>query len=539
VSAAPAEALEAVRLIMSGAVVGQELAAEFGPLPPSMLPVGVQKLYELQLDALAGTRQHLVLPEAYALSAFDRERLQARGVEIVPIPEGLRLGEAVVYALNSIGAGDVAVHILHGDTLIAEPPLFESDVIVGGRRSNEYAWAEIETDAAGRVTALVDTAAGEDGREHQPVAAGYFAFASAVDLLRSLTRMRGDFIAGVNHYVAGHPVKVARGGRWLDFGHLQTFFQSRLAVTTARAFNTVRIDGLTARKSSRDEAKIWAEAHWLQEAPPAVQVYCGRLLGFGSEEGRTFYETEYEYLPVLSELFVHGAVGRQPWLRILASCEDFLRTCAGFVGGGSGDAALRALAADKTVARLEVFARETGFDIDAELSFEGRACPSLRAIAERLVPAYDLESGAPETVFHGDFCFSNILYDSRVRRIKAIDPRGLVGERSTIYGDLRYDLAKLAHSVDGRYDQIVAGRCRVDQDGRDYAIAFEPIACQPWLRAALGDLRVRGVGGLSAPVRAVTVSLFLSMIPLHADRPERQKAFVANALRLFLELDGP
>lgn len=527
----------AVRLIMSGAVVGQELAAEFGPLPPAMLPVGVQKLYELQLAALAGTAQHLVLPEAYRLSDFDAARLSAAGVEIVPIPEGLRLGEAVVYALNSIGAGDVAVHILHGDTLIGEPPLDEADVIVGGRRSNEYAWAEIETDGAGRVTALVDTAAGEEGREHQPVAAGYFAFSSAVDLLRSLTRMRGDFIAGVNHYLAGHEVRVARGGRWLDFGHLQTFFQSRLAVTTARAFNTVRIDGLSAKKSSDDQAKIWAEAHWLQEGPPAVQVYCGRFLGFGDVDGRAFYETEYEYLPVLSELFVHGAVGRAPWLRILASCEDFLRTCSGVSGGGSGDAALKTLAADKTLARLERFARETGFPIDAPLRFEGRACPSLTGIAERLVPAFDLGSGARDSVMHGDFCFSNILYDSRVRRIKAIDPRGLVGDKPTIYGDLRYDLAKLAHSVVGRYDQIIAGRCRAEADGADYSIAFEPIACQPWLQAGLADMRVAGVAGLAPSVQAVTVSLFLSMIPLHADKPERQKAFVANALRLFLELE--
>ncbi|WP_374569711.1 hypothetical protein [Phenylobacterium sp.] len=529
--------MEPVRLIMSGAVVGQELAAEFGPLPPSLLPVGTQRLYELQLAALGGTRQHLVLPETFELSAFDRERLVELNVEIAPIPEGLRLGEAVVYALNSIGAGDTPVHILHGDTLIAEPPLSEADVIVGGRRSNEYAWAEIDTDGEGRITALVDTRAGEEGREHQPVAAGYFAFGSAVDLLRSMTRMRGDFVAGVNHYLAGHSVKLARGGRWLDFGHLQTFFQSRLAVTTARAFNTVRIDGLTARKSSQDEAKIWAEAHWLQEAPPAVQVYCGRLLGFGAEDGKSFYETEYEYLPVLSELFVYGALGRQPWLRILASCEDFLRTCAGITGSGSGDAALKALAADKTLARLERFARETGFPIDAPLSFEGRACPSLVSIAERLVAAYDLQSGAPESVFHGDLCFSNILYDSRVRRIKAIDPRGLVGERPTIYGDLRYDLAKLAHSVVGRYDQIIAGRCRAERHGEDFSLAFEPIACQPWLEAALGDLSVRGVGGLSPAVRAVTVSLFLSMIPLHADKPERQKAFVANALKLFLQME--
>jgi hypothetical protein len=31
--------------------------------------------------------------------------------------------------------------------------------------------------------------------------------------------------------------------------------------------------------------------------------------------------------------------------------------------------------------------------------------------------------------------------------------------------------------------------------------------------------------------------LFLSMLPLHADRPDRQGAFIANALRLFGDLD--
>ena len=113
-----------------------------------------------------------------------------------------------------------------------------------------------------------------------------------------------------------------------------------------------------------------------------------------------------------------------------------------------------------------------------------------------------------------------------------------MGDKPTIYGDLRYDLAKLGHSVVGRYDQIVAGRCRPRVDGDDYAIAFEPIAAQPWLEAALGDLEVDGVGGLSSEVRAVTAGLFLSMLPLHADRPDRQAAFIANALRLYRELEA-
>jgi hypothetical protein len=528
-----------VRLIMSGALVGQELAAEFGPLPPSFLPVGTQRLYELQMKALAGAGPvHLVLPEAFAVPEADAARLAELGVEILPAPDGLKLGEAVVYALNAIGAGDAPVHLLHGDTLIAAPPLDVHDVIVAGPRSTEYAWAEMEVAPDGRIASLVNTPAGEDGHEGWPIAAGYFAFASGLDLLRALTRQRGDFIAGVNHYLDSRPVAAIEALAWLDFGHLTTFFQSRLAVTTARAFNTVRIDGLTARKSSDDAAKMRAEAHWLQAAPPGVQIYCARLLGFGLEQGRTFYETEYEFLPVLSELFVYGAVGRKPWLRILASCEDFLRALAATRGDSSGDLALRTLAADKTLDRLEAFARTSDIRISEPLSYRGRPCPSLLQIVERLVPAMALDSGRVACAMHGDFCFSNILYDSRNRRIKAIDPRGTVDRTPSLYGDLRYDLAKLGHSIVGRYDQIIAGRCRATRNGADYDLAFDPAACQPWLAEALSDLVVDGVGGLSEPVRAVTVSLFLSMLPLHADRPERQQAFVANALRLWCELDA-
>ena len=527
-----------VRLIMSGALVGQELAAEFGPLPPAFLPVGTQRLYELQMKALAGAGPvHLVLPESFAAPEHDLRRLADLGVEIIAAPDGLKLGEAVVYALNAIGVGDAPVHLLHGDTLIAEPPLSTHDVIVAGPRSNEYAWAEIDAQRDGRIHALVNTAAGEEGHEGWPIAAGYFAFGSGLDLLRALTRQRGDFVAGINHYLAERRVEVVATRDWLDFGHVTTFFQSRLAVTTARAFNTVRIDGLTARKSSDDTAKMRAEAHWLQAAPPAVQIYCARLLGFGLEQGRAYYDTEYEFLPVLSELFVYGAIGSKAWLRILASCEDLLRALAATRADIAGDAALRALAADKALERLEAFARAGG-EVRQPLSYDGRPCPSLTDIAERLPAAMDLASGRIGCAMHGDLCFSNLLYDSRNRRIKAIDPRGSVDGAPSLYGDLRYDLAKLGHSIVGRYDQIVAGRYALANDGADYALEFDPVACQPWLAGAMGDLVVDGVGGLSTSVRAVTVSLFLSMLPLHADRPDRQQAFVANALRLWRELDA-
>ena len=527
-----------LRLIMSGAVVGQELAAEFGPLPPSFLPVGTRRLYELQLEALAGAGGlHMVLPETFQVPAHDARRLAEQGVEILSIPDGLRLGEAVVHALDALGAGEGPVHILHGDTVVAAPPIDRADVIVGGRRVNEYAWAEMRVEGD-RVVSLDASAAGEEGHAGWRIAAGYFSFASSSDLSRAMRRLGGDFIDGVNHYLSEHRVQMVETTQWLDFGHLQTFFQSRLAVTTARAFNMVRIDGLTARKTSEDRAKIRAEAHWLNAIPAAVQIHTARLLAHGVVDGRAFYETEYEYLPVVSELFVHGQLGRASWLRILAACEALLSTAAADKAEGSADEALRVLCVDKTLARLERHARETGFDVTRPLSFEGRPTPSLASIAERLAGALDLRSGRRESVMHGDLCFSNLLYDSRVRRVRALDPRGLVGERPGIYGDLRYDLAKLAHSAVGRYDQIIAGRHVAGEHDGDFTLAFEEIAAQSWLEAALGEMTVDGVGALSLTVRAAMTGLFLSMIPLHADRPDRQRAFIANALRLFLELDA-
>lgn len=528
--------MDAIRLIMSGALVGQELAAEFGPLPPAMLPVGMRRLYELQLAALGDARPvHMVLPETFAPPDFDRARLAELGVEIVPIPEGLRLGEAVIYALNTIARPDLPVRILHGDTLITDLSDADGEWIVGGVHASEYAWAEMNLDGD-RVVSLETMQGGEDGRG-RPIAAGYFAFDSGPDLVRALTRARGDFIAGLNHYLGDHPVRLAAAGRWLDFGHVQTFYQSRLAVSTARAFNRVDLDGLTASKTSLDADKMRAEAEWLGAAPPDLQPYCVRLIDAGQADGLGYYKTEYEYLPLLSELFVFGAVGRAPWMRILASCEAFLSLCAQHHGWEPAQGALERLAGAKTLARLEDYARASGFDIDRPLSFQGRPCPSLRTIAETLAGALGPGDGRPMCVMHGDFCFSNILYSPRLRRIKVIDPRGSTGGSPSLFGDGRYDLAKLAHSIVGRYDQIIAGRYASRRDGDDHSIAFEPLACQAWLEGGLADLRVDGRAGDDRVVRAISAGLFLSMLPLHADRPDRQAAFIANALRLFLEID--
>ena len=260
------------------------------------------------------------------------------------------------------------------------------------------------------------------------------------------------------------------------------------------------------------------------------------MITSGEADGVPFYETEYEYLLTLSELYVFGAIGKSVWNRITAACSDFLHACVSVQGPGSGDSALARLTAN-AVPRLEKFAAETGFDINRSLEYNGRRLPSLLGIADELHKAIDLKSGRRENIMHGDFCFSNIFYNNRARRVRVIDPRGYVEPGvCSIYGDVRYDLAKLAHSVIGRYDQIIAGRysCRPALGGAA-CIEFEEAAQGAWLRDGFSELCVDSIRMSDDQTQAIMVGLFLAMLPLHGDRLDRQQAFIVNALRLFSE----
>jgi hypothetical protein len=529
-----------IALITSGAYVDQELAAEFGQMPPAFLPVGTRRLYEYQMERNPlGRPVYLTIPDTYQPPAEDVRRLRQLGAILLAVPDGLSLGESIVFALNLIGDGDQPLWVLHGDTLIDSMPPLALDSIGIATSTEGYSWAEVDVEGD-RVVALETIAANKSDGRHRPIACGWFAFSSSTALIRVITRARGSFVQGLRDYNKAISMHAVTTDAWYDFGHVQTFFRSRRLVASARHFNALHIDGRTARKSSTDAGKIRAEAHWLATVPPRLRIYTARLIDAGEDaDGRAFYETEYGYLPTLSELAVFGALGPSSWLNILRSCEEFLSTCASAVTSEPAAALLQSLVVEKTSARLREFADQTRCDVDARLCYDGKAMPSLMRLADDLGRHIDFGPGRRQHVMHGDFCFSNILYDSRMQRIRVIDPRGYVENgQPSILGDLRYDMAKLTHSIFGRYDQIIAGRYQLtltDQGG--YLIEFEKTAHYDWLEAEMRRFSVDGVRADSSEVLALTIGLFLSMLPLHSDRPDRQQAFIATALRLYDQLE--
>ena len=527
-----------VALINSGAYAHQELSGEFGSLPPAFLPVGLGRLYELQARMFesAEVDLHLTLPESFALPAWDERRLDALGFRVLRTPDGLSLGAALLNALGRLGFSDRQLRVLHGDTLLAGADLTQDDVIAVAEGEDGYRWAEVSLADDGRVRQVSRPDRTDDEVQGTRLC-GYFAFSSVGRFAERLALAQGDIYDALNAQAHAGDLGVMTPGAWLDFGHVQTYFRSRRIVTTERAFNSLEVTDLYVRKRSATAAdKLRAEARWLSEAPPCMTPYTARVIHQGEDARGYHYDTGYEYMPTLAELHVFGDLGRSAWSRVLDSCGRFLDSARSAGEGEPIDGLLTRLVVDKTHERLERHAFAAGLDLDAPTTLDGRPAPSLRACL-RDVEAALAGCGDRPSVMHGDFCFSNILFSFRTDRICVIDPRGVseTGEFS-LYGDLRYDLAKLMHSICGLYDLIIAGQAESSvENGCDYRLSFPHTPARARLETLAGARVMGGVSLHDPVVWATMISLFLSMPPLHADRPDRQTAFLANALRLHRE----
>jgi len=529
-------------LITSGAYAGPDFVSTFGLLPPAFLPVGNQRLYEHQAAVTAGLkcRKILSIPQDFEIEPHEKERLNALEFELIPVPTGLSLGASVGYVMDTAGIISGEFRILHGDTLISGLPLADTDIVSEGTSSEYYAWAECKATDNGAVEFVDGLMAGQSsthGGERQ-VLSGYFCFQDAELYRMALNDADEAFVPSLNAYARKNPLQTKTAGDWLDFGHLDRYYKSRAQITTERSFNAIDISPRTVRKSSEDNFKMDAEVNWFESISPSIKTYAPQFLGASNGEATNGYETEYLYLSPLSDLHVFGRLPTFVWQRIYQSCDEFLTACREHRPDGSIPGC-DSLYLDKTLERLETYAKQTGTSLKNGWTFDELALPSLQEIAEQCAREIPSVSEQHVQVMHGDFCFSNIFYDFRSNAIRVVDPRGYVDAgKLSIFGDIRYDIAKLYHSVIGEYDTIVSGVYALQDDGGTSLALTLPDT--PNLRERQKVFKARKFAGLSiseAATEPIAVLLFLSMLPLHEDRLDRQRAFLANALRLFQQLD--
>lgn len=521
-----------ITLITSAAYVSEELASELGRLPPAFLPVGNKRLFERQIELVknVSSRTILTIPETFCVSDADADFLSSANIEIVRVVEGLSLGESVVFALNySAGVGPGRLTILHGDTLYSKLPTSLPDKVVVHRPYASYDWATHE-----ELNGSIRFLPARSQSSTDTVLSGFFSFSNASQLVVALTKARGNFIDGLNKYNDSIPLTVeCPECDWMDFGHVQTYFRSRWALVASREFNELKSSVTSVTKKSAQKAKIRAEASWLSSVPSAIRAYTPNFLGYAETDEASSYTIRNEYLMPLSDLYVFGRLDHRTWSDIFTSCAEFLHICSQTKPEHDYSSDVAYLYNGKTNERLAEFCTRNGFSLDEPWCVNGVEYPSLRRSSELIADVLSSGSESDSAIVHGDFCFSNILYDFRRRSIIVIDPRGYLRDfEPTIYGDPLYDIAKLTHSVIGRYDFIQADQFRLTE-GSKYEFEFQVFDDEgvKEVQSIFMHSDLIGAHTETDVIYKATAALFLSMLPLHRDAPRRQLAFLAQGLK--------
>jgi hypothetical protein len=402
---------------------------------------------------------------------------------------------------------------------------------------DNYDWAIITENDDNWLVSSQDTL---NGNEHS-VVTGYFKFSSPRQLIRCITQCNWQFLEGLGRYRKTVGLSTVKVTNWLDFGHANTYFRSKSAHTTQRVFNDLKITPNWIEKSGTHSVKIEAEANWFESLPPMLRRFTPQYLGRPECSEKSAYRLEYLHHTPLNELYVFADIPPLLWKKIFKECLSFLEACAEHHNQRTkqSSARLNALFTEKTTSRLQDFSRESGIRVDTVFRYYARGGEKrkLELSIEDLVQGSEIRLPSQEaasTLIHGDFCFSNVLYEFRTNRIKVIDPRGLSPDgKQSIYGDLRYDLAKLSHSVLGMYDWIVAGYHNTLLNSRDISITLPETPKLHDIQQLFIEMVESQFSITPTELYAMQTQLFLSMLPLHSDDKGRQQALLANAFRMY------
>ncbi len=522
---------------------------------PAMIPVAGRPVIQWMLSALhkLGLRQaRIALPERglfaedLIVGVFGR----TWNLEIIAPPPGGGVADTLLDLAQGVASG--AVLTVLGDTLFSfeDPSVLDTDevTVLVDEVEESYRWCLADVDESHAVRQFFDKV--PDRPEPRLALIGVYYFPD-VDLLHQADReLRADRSAGLEMVTLldwirqRTPVRATRAATWLDCGNPDTQVRSQQRLLEERAFNEITVDPLlsTLTKRSENRSKFIDEINYLRLLPPDLSVLFPRIVEDSTDSDRPFVTMEFYGYPTLAELFVFEALEPAVWERIArhlhwitqhsfkshlgpVTPDDLhqmylaksLERLAGTVS--SGEPTLAKLLQSSQTIRLN------GVELDGLRAL----WPWVESQVARLSP---IEG----SLIHGDLCFSNILYDLRGGICRLIDPRGSFG-RAGLYGDPRYDLAKLNHSVRWLYDFIMADLFSVTDDG-DFAYDL-----QIFHRAYHGDIadvfaETIFTGYDAGEIDLITGLLFASMIPLHADRPDRQLAFALRAIEILNQCRG-
>ena len=238
-----------------------------------------------------------------------------------------------------------------------------------------------------------------------------------------------------------------------EFGLLEEY--EKLSQAKCRPFNRITIEGDYLIKEPIDEQGkklarrevAWYEKAKLLNIPELPKIYDVSPLKMDFIKGRNIYDCNFDY---------------DTKRKILQSLVGALKSLHEIEQVDSDTFSIEEAYYNKTMDRLAKIQDLVPFAKDKIIVVNGKKCRNVFYYKKELKNRLDrLKTNCDSFAFiHGDCTFSNLMVRDDNRPV-LIDPRGYFGF-SELYGDVRYDWAKLYYSIVGNYDQFNLKRFRLN-----------------------------------------------------------------------------
>ncbi len=326
---------------------------------------------------------------------------------------------------------------------------------------------------------------------------------------------------------------------FFDLSDINNFRQYITSGFDARFFNALSGDEYTVVKSSSNKEKLRAEYEYYRLLPDDMRMWYALAFNYRESEKEASYTMERFHFTDLALRYVHGAIGKEEFARIMDKLFFFIRSRKKKeVTPREYEDSSRALYIDKVKSRLSLLKEKEEFNGLNGLIKAGTEYNGIEEIFDRYYSLYEniIKGRSFEpflVVGHGDLCFSNILYNKEAEILKLIDPKGAMTEED-LYMDPFYDLCKLSHSIYGSYDYFNSGLFEISMSDENRLTLSIDADNEPYIRIFSDKLRENGYD--LRLIRLYEASLFLSMLPLHIDRKKKVLGFILNAVRIMDEI---
>lgn len=251
-----------------------------------------------------------------------------------------------------------------------------------------------------------------------------------------------------------------------------------------RDFNSLEEDTVPiVTKRSSNSKKLQGEIKWYLNLPRRLCRYVPSLISY---DEKTYAEYKLERIQGITfqELFLSESLTDDGFEKLL----NALKTIHSF--GKTNDIDLYKNYASKLKERYETY-DYSKFEKSQEIYNE----------LHTKLTEYAEKNQGQCGIIHGDPVFSNILID-KFGKIKLIDPRGVLGDKATIYGDIFYDYAKVYQSLLG-YDEVMQNKS-VSAEYREKMIKI----LFDFIEKEYNIIAVKNI-------KTIANSLLFSLIPLH------------------------